>query len=139
MGTQLQGRPEEEPGGQGRREGQLRSARQPTIGCWDDAPRANLLIRTVATREDVIIALAELSEQGEGLVAIKAGLKGGTDLLKNLTPNIPVIEVEATHFERLLSIYREYSERESHLEPGVETLCLRVPVNPTTDISTNNG
>jgi hypothetical protein len=89
----------------------------------------------VATREDVIIALAELSEQGEGLVAIKDGLKGGTDLLKNLGPNIPVIEVEATHFERLLSIYREYSR----LEPGSEKLCLRVPINPTTDVSTNNG
>jgi hypothetical protein len=101
----------------------------------DDAPRANLLIRKVATREDVIIALAELSEQGEGLVAIKAGLKGGTDLLRNLSPNIPEIEIDATHFERLLSIYREYSR----LEPGSETLCLRVPINPTTDVSTNNG
>ena len=100
----------------------------------DDAPRANLLIRKVATREEAIIALAELSEQGEGLVAIKAGLKGGTDLLRNLSPNIPETRDDATHFQRLLSIYREYSR----LEPGSETLCLRVPINPTTDVSTNN-
>jgi rubrerythrin len=95
-------------------------------------PRANLLIQKVATREEAIIALAELSEQGEGLVAVQSGL-GATEILQRLSPNIPRLDDSVTHFQRLLAIYREYPP------PPAAPPYLQVPTNPTTDVSTDRG
>jgi len=97
----------------------------------NDGPRANVLIRKVATREEALIALAELSEQGEGLVAVEKGL-GDTDILQNLGPNIPKFDA-ATHFERFLKIYRELGERDA------DQFSWKVPDNPTIDHSTDHG
>jgi hypothetical protein len=99
-----------------------------------DPPRANLLIRKVATREKALIALAEISEQGEGLVAVKDGLKGGSDILKILGPNIPKFDDDVTHFDRFLLIYREFCKLD-----GGHALSRKVPINPTTDVSTDRG
>jgi Ferritin-like len=98
----------------------------------DNLPRANLLIRKVATREDAIIALAELAEQGEGLVAVQMGL-GSTDLLQNLSANIPELGKGASHFERFLEIYREYPR------PPDDGFSLKVPTNPTTNVLTDHS
>jgi len=95
-----------------------------------DLPRSNLLIRKVATREDAIIALAELAEQGEGLVAVKMGL-GSTDILQNLSANIPELGKGASHFERFLEMYREY--------PSEDGFSLKVPTNPTTNVLTDHS
>jgi hypothetical protein len=93
-----------------------------------DGSRANVLIRKVATREDALIALAELSEQGEGLVAVKKGL-GDTDILRNLSPNIPKFDDSATHFDRFLKIYNELGDRD------LDKFTWMVPDNPTIDTS----
>ena len=99
----------------------------------EDGPRANLLIRKVATREEALIALAELSEQGEGLVAVKKGL-GDTEILRNLGPNIPKFKNEVTHFTRFFSIYKELQE----LDPD-EEFSWKVPDNPTTNVLVHEG
>jgi hypothetical protein len=99
----------------------------------NDGPRANVLIRKVATREEALVALAELSEQGEGLVAVKEGLLGNTDILQNLGPNIPDLGISNTHFNRFLSIYNEMRD----LDP--DEFSWKVPDNPTIDRSTPHG
>jgi hypothetical protein len=96
----------------------------------NDGPRANVLIRKVATREEALTALAELAEQGEGLVAAREGL-GDTDILRNLGPNIPKLKNSVTHFDRFLKIYREL-----HKLPSGEKFSWAVPDNPTIDLST---
>jgi hypothetical protein len=97
-----------------------------------DSPRANLLIRKVATRDDAILALAELAEQGEGLVDSKMGL-GPTDILQHLSPSVPKPEKGTTHFERFRETYREYPP------PPHEGFNLKVPTNPTTNVSPDHS
>jgi hypothetical protein len=94
----------------------------------NDGPRANVLIRKVATREEALIALAELSEQGEGLVAVEKGL-GDTDILRNLGPNIPKLGKTVTHFKRFHEVYEELRDL------GHREFSWNVPANPTTDRS----
>jgi hypothetical protein len=67
--------------------------------------RADLLIRKVITREEAIIALAELSAQGEGLVPVDEELDKSS--LRTLKPYIPKIREPDTHYERFLKIYDE--------------------------------
>ncbi len=98
----------------------------------NNGPRANVLIRKVATREEALIALAELAEQGEGLVAVEQGL-GDTDILRNLGPNIPKLDISTTHFERFLKIYRELGDLDA------DAFSWKVPDNPTIDHSTPHG
>jgi hypothetical protein len=99
----------------------------------NDGPRANVLIRKVATREEALIALAELAEQGEGLVAAKEGL-GDTEILRNLGPNIPKLKNSVTHFDRFLKIYRELRKL-----PRGEKFSWEVPDNPTIDLSIHHS
>ncbi|MBV8744072.1 MAG: hypothetical protein JO134_03405 [Xanthobacteraceae bacterium] len=67
--------------------------------------RADLLIRKVITREQAIVALAELSEQGEGLVPVKKELANGA--LRTIQPYIPDIPEQYTHYARFRKIYDE--------------------------------
>jgi hypothetical protein len=98
----------------------------------NDGPRANVLIDKVATREEALVALAKLTEQGEGLVAVEEGL-GDTDILQNLGPNIPDLGTLTTHFNRFRSIYTELRD----LDP--DEFSWKVPDNPTIDLSTSHG
>jgi rubrerythrin len=94
------------------------------------ATRADLLIRKVITREQAIVALAELSEQGEGLVAVEAELDTGPNPLRTLKPYIPEIKDEDTHYGRFLEIYNELGEYEDSSQFSWD-----VPPNPVCDFS----
>jgi hypothetical protein len=90
--------------------------------------RADLLIRKVITREQAIVALAELSAQGEGLVPVDEELDKSP--LRTLKPYIPTILEPDTHYERFRKIYDEL--RTSH-HPN--QFSWDVATNPVCDFS----
>jgi hypothetical protein len=94
--------------------------------------RANMFIRKVTTREQAILALAELSEQGEGLVAVDK-LLGGSEILQAVRASAPKLETKDTHYGRFCQMYDDLCKYESRLDHS--PFSWEVPRNPSSDYS----
>jgi hypothetical protein len=96
--------------------------------------RANLFISKVTTREQAILALAELSEQGEGLVAVDK-LLGGSEILQAVRARASARKMEQshTHYGRFRKMYDELCKYESR--PDHSSFSWDVPSNPSSDYS----
>jgi hypothetical protein len=94
--------------------------------------RANMFIRKVTTREQAILALAELSEQGEGLVAVDK-LLGGSETLQAVRASAPKLETKDTHYGRFCQMYDDLCKYESRLDHS--PFSWEVPRNPSSDFS----
>jgi rubrerythrin len=101
------------------------------VAAQTGSERANLFISKVMTREQAILALAELSEQGEGLVAVEE-LMGGTNILRAVRANIQNIEPEDSHYGRFHAMYEELCNSKDASE-----FSWNVPLNPSSDYSEN--
>jgi Ferritin-like len=95
--------------------------------------RANLFINKVTTREQAILALAQLSEQGEGLVAVDE-LMGGSNVLRRVRPNIQDVKDNNSHYGRFHAMYDELRKCEDASE-----FSWNVPLNPSSDYSANRS
>jgi hypothetical protein len=93
--------------------------------------RANLFISKVTTREQAILALAQLSEQGEGLVAVEE-LMGSSSILRAVRPYIQDIEPHDSHYGRFHAMYEELRKHKDASE-----FSWNVPYNPSSDYSEN--
>ncbi|MCP3477657.1 ferritin-like protein (plasmid) [Bradyrhizobium sp. CCGUVB1N3] len=103
----------------------------PEVAAQTGSERATLFISKATTREQAILALAELSEQGEGLVAIEE-LMGGAPILRAVRPSVHKIEPEDSHYGRFHAIYEELCKYEDESE-----FSWNVPHNPSSDYSEN--
>jgi hypothetical protein len=105
-------------------------ATSPLASAQSGMERANLFISKVTTRERAILALAELSEQGEGLVAVDK-LLGGSEILKAIRASAPKLETKHTHYGRFRQMYDDlcmYESRSDH-----RAFSWEVPRNPSSD------
>jgi hypothetical protein len=91
-----------------------------------------MFIRKVTTREQAILALAELSEQGEGLVAVDK-LLGGSEILQAVRASAPKLETKDTHYGRFCQMYDDLCKYESRLDHS--PFSWEVPRNPSSDYS----
>jgi hypothetical protein len=103
----------------------------PEVATQTGSERANLFIRKVTTREQAILALAQLSEQGEGLVAVEE-LMGGSNILRAVRPYIQDIEPHDSHYGRFHAMYEELRNHKDASE-----FSWNVPLNPSSDYSEN--
>ena len=103
----------------------------PEVAAQTGSERANLFINKVTTREQAILALARLSEQGEGLVAVEE-LMGGTNVLRRVRANIQDIKPEDSHYGRFHAMYEELRNHKDASE-----FSWNVPINPSSDYSEN--
>ncbi|MGV7217515.1 ferritin-like domain-containing protein [Bradyrhizobium sp. UFLA05-112] len=101
----------------------------PEFAAQTGSERATLFISKVTTREQAILALAELSEQGEGLVAVDE-LMGGTPILRAIRPSIHKVKPEDSHYGRLRAMYEELCNYKDASE-----FSWNVPYNPSSDYS----
>ncbi|MGY3532293.1 ferritin-like domain-containing protein [Bradyrhizobium sp. USDA 4452] len=99
------------------------------VAAQTGSQRANLFISKVTTREQAILALAGLSEQGEGLVAVEQ-LMGGNNILRAVRADIQKIEPEDSHYGRFHAMYRELSNYKDASE-----FSWNVPLSPSSDYS----
>jgi rubrerythrin len=93
--------------------------------------RAALFIRKVTTREQAILALAQLSEQGEGLVEVD-DLMEGSNILRAVRPYVKGIDIgpQDSHYGRLRAMYEELRNHRDANE-----FSWNVPLNPSSDYS----
>ena len=103
----------------------------PEVATQTGSERANLFISKVTTREQAILALLELSEQGEGLVAVD-DLMGDSNVLRRVRANIHDIEPKDSHYGRFHAMYEELRKCEDASE-----FSWNVPNNPSSDYSEN--
>jgi hypothetical protein len=103
----------------------------PLASAQSGMERANLFIRKVTTREQAILALAELSEQGEGLVAVEKLLRG-SEILQAVRASAPQLETKDTHYGRFRQMYHDLREYESRSR---SPFSWEVPRNPSSDYS----
>ncbi|GLR83338.1 ferritin-like domain-containing protein [Bradyrhizobium iriomotense] len=102
------------------------------VAAQTGSERANLFISKVTTREQAILALAQLSEQGEGLVAVEE-LLGGSNILRAVRPYIQSTKTEEkSHYERFHAMYEELRNHKDASE-----FSWNVPFNPSSDYSEN--
>jgi hypothetical protein len=102
----------------------------PEVAVQTGPERASLFIRKVTTREQAILALAELSEQGEGLVEVEE-LMGGTHVLRAIRENVRKIAPERSHYGRFHAIYEQLRDKDP------SEFSWNVPCNPSSDYSEN--
>jgi rubrerythrin len=100
------------------------------VAAQTGSERANLFISKVTTREQAVLALVELSEQGEGLVEVEE-LMGGTHVLRAIRANIKKIAAEDSHYGRFHAIYEELRDQDP------SEFSWNVPCNPSSDYSEN--
>jgi hypothetical protein len=105
-------------------------ATSPLASAQSGMGRANLFSRKVTTREQAILALAELSEQGEGLVAVDK-LLGGSEILRAVRASAPKLKPKDTHYGRFRKMYDELCKYEK--ERGSSAFSRQVPRNPSSD------
>jgi hypothetical protein len=105
-------------------------ATSPLASAQSGMERANLFIRNVTTRERAILALAELSEQGEGLVAVDK-LLVGSEILKAVRASAPKLETKDTHYGRFRQMYDDLCKYESRSDHSA--FSWEVPRNPSSD------
>ena len=103
------------------------------VAAQTGSERANLFISKVTTREQAILALAQLSEQGEGLVAVEE-LMGGSNILRAVRPYIQYIEPNNSHYGRFHAMYEELRNHKDASE-----FSWNVPLNPSSDYSENRS
>jgi hypothetical protein len=101
----------------------------PEVATQTGSERANLFISKVTTREQAILALAQLSEQGEGLVAVEE-LMGDSNILRAVRPYIQDIGTQDSHYGRFYSMYEELRDYKDASE-----FSWNVPYNPSSDYS----
>jgi rubrerythrin len=101
------------------------------VAAQTGSERANLFISKVTTREQAILALLELSEQGEGLVEVEE-LMGGTHILRAIRANIKDIAPEDSHYGRFHAMYEELCKYKDESE-----FSWNVPRSPSSDYSEN--
>jgi hypothetical protein len=103
----------------------------PDVATQTGSERASLFISKVTTREQAILALAQLSEQGEGLVAVEE-LMGGSNILRAVRPYIQDIGPQDSHYGRFHAMYEELRNHKDASE-----FSWNVPLNPSSDYSEN--
>ena len=103
----------------------------PEVAAQTGSERANLFISKVTTREQAILALLELSEQGEGLVEVEE-LMGGTHILRAIRPSIKDIAPEDSHYGRFHAMYEQLCKYKDESD-----FSWNVPRSPSSDYSEN--
>jgi ferritin-like protein len=103
----------------------------PEAATQTGSERAHLFISKVMTREQAILALAQLSEQGEGLVEVD-DLMEGSNILRAVRPYVKGIDIgpQDSHYGRLRAMYEELRNHRDANE-----FSWNVPLNPSSDYS----
>jgi hypothetical protein len=104
----------------------------PEVATQTGSERANLFISKVTTREQAILALAQLSEQGEGLVEVEE-LLGGSNILRAVRPYIKGIKLQDSHYGRFHAVYEQLRNKDA------SEFSWNVPLNPSSDYSENRN
>lgn len=88
---------------------------------------ANVIITTVMTREQALLALGSLATQGEGRGAVKSQIAQDTPLIRSLAAALPDAP-EWTHYDRFIEIRRQFRRTKN-----ASKWVWQVPINPVTD------